>query len=1244
VKRKAVTLWICAVALAVSTDMVEASPPWEDETVVGIHKLPPRAVRHPYPDEASAKQGGISPWVISLDGTWRFHWVPHPDQRPSDFWKPEFDDRGWATIPVPSNWEMQGYGTPIYVNITYPHAKDPPRVMTDPPRHFTAWAERNPVGSYRRLVVVPPSWVNRRYILRFYGAASAMYVWVNGVEVGYSEDSRDPAEFDVTRLIRSGTNVVAVQVLRWCDGSYLEDQDFWRMSGLFRSVELISEPFAHVWDYEVRTEVAETFDRAKVVVSAQVVQPSGAPRAGQLRLELWDREHRRIGGASASCPPTSGTVRVELPVERPALWSAEDPALYTAVLSLTDESGGILEALRQRVGIRRVEIRSGQLRVNGQPVLIKGVNRHEHHPERGQVVSRADMIEDICLMKRLNINAVRTSHYPNVPEWYELCDQYGLYVICEANIESHGMGYGAESLAKAPSWRDAHLDRTRRMVETFKNHPCIVVWSLGNEAGNGPNFMATYDWIKQRDPTRPVQYERAELERNTDIYCPMYASITAMTNYAARSPERPLIQCEYAHAMGNSVGNLMDYWNAIRAYPALQGGLIWDWVNQGLRRPIPTRRVVEATWPRGLEADVLGTWVTDHGVRGAVVLGDRPEWNLTDALTVEVWVEGPSAAGFAPLVSRGDHQYELRFEHGREVVFVLHTGRWCDVRAPMPARWDSGAHHVAAVWDGRTAAIWWDGRCIAEGTRPGRLTPTSYPLEIGRNSEMRDRVSDAVVQAVRLWSRALSSDELARGEAKTSDGLVLDMNLRQVREAPRKPNHWPHPWYWAYGGDFGDQPNDGNFCCNGLVQADRSPQPHAWEVKKVYQSLWVRWPTNTTELEVENEYRFTSAERFEAVWELVCDGAVVRSGSLGRIRCPPMSKVRVPLPPLGVSLGAEDRSAPGEYFMNIHFILPEATPWAPAGYVVASEQIYLGGAPLRRVESAQGLLHVNVAAGTIAVVGDRFELVVDRATGQILLWRVGGQPVFTTPLRPNFWRAPTDNDRGNKMPTWAGIWRTAGPRSRARRCELVSSNAQEAIVEADLDVPAGDSRLSVRYRVRASGRVELDAQFEPKARAGESLPVVPRWGWIADMPGDRTRVEWYGRGPHENYWDRKTSAFVGRYVLPVSALIYDYVEPQENGHRTDVRWMTITDAAGRGLRVLGAPVFEFNAWPYRQEDLEGPAHPWEIPARDTVTVCVDALHMGVGGDNSWGARTHPEYCIHPGQVYHHRVLLEPIGF
>ena len=558
---------------------------WQDPAIVGVNREPPHATFTVYPDEALAKAGAreTSPFYRSLNSDWKFFWVARPADRPADFYRTSFDDASWKTIRVPSNWQFEGYDVPIYVNITYPWGvPDPPRIPAD----------NNPVGSYRTRFTVPPAWADRDVYLTFGGVESAFYVWVNGERVGYSEDSRTPAEFNITKYLKDGENLLAVEVYRWSDASYLEDQDFWRLSGIFRDVTLWSAGPLHVEDLQIRTGLDETYTDAELMVEVQVRNTSAAAKTFDVRTALFDPQGVEVGRATTAegkAPAgQTATAAMVQGVAAPKTWTAEAPHLYTLIVSLLDDGGRVVEAIPQKVGFRKVEMKDGQLKVNGRPILIKGTNRHEHDADTGHFVTVEQMLRDITLMKRHNLNAVRTSHYPNDPAWYDLCDQYGLYVIDEANIESHGMGYApARTLGNNPAWKAAHLDRTMRMVERDKNHPSVIVWSLGNEAGDGVNFEATSAWVKQRDPSRPVQYEQAGRKPHTDIFVPMYMRPTAVADYGAKPQPKPLIQCEYAHAMGNSTGNLREYWDLFYGNAQLQGGLVWDWVDQGIRTRIP---------------------------------------------------------------------------------------------------------------------------------------------------------------------------------------------------------------------------------------------------------------------------------------------------------------------------------------------------------------------------------------------------------------------------------------------------------------------------------------------------------------------------------------------------------------------------------------------------------------------------------------------------------------------------------
>jgi beta-galactosidase len=1016
---------------------------WENEAVVERNKEEPRASFFSYRnlEEARANDRSASDDFFLLNGTWKFNWVRNPAARPVLFYEDGFDVSDWSHIQVPGNWEVQGYGVPIYLNHPYAFEKDWPRIPHD----------YNPVGSYRRTFQLPDSWGDREVFLYFGAVKSAMYVWLNGRQVGYSQGSKLPAEFRVTDYLRAGTNTLAVEVYRWSDGSYLECQDFWRISGIERDVYLYSTPKVRIRDFFARADLNSDYVdgtlRVEVDTRNHLLDDGGEYQVRMTLAEPDDLtpivtetqpvEIRALGDSE---------VVFESSVSAPRHWTAETPNLYTLYLELLDGQGNVMEVVRTNVGFRNVEIRGGQLLVNGVPVYLKGVNRHEHDPQWGHYVSEELMRRDIELMKQVNINAVRTCHYPNDPRWYELADEYGIYIVDEANIESHGYGYDPDvTLGNRPEWEGAHLARTRRMVERDKNHPSVIIWSLGNEAGNGVNFYATYDRTKQRDPSRPVQYERALLDRNTDIFVPMYHPPERIEEYAKTNPERPLILCEYAHAMGNSVGNLEDYWDIIEDYDALQGGFIWDWVDQGLLK---------------------------------------------------------------------------RDENGKS--------------------------------------------------------------------------------------------------------------------------------YFAYGGDFGgpDVPSDGNFLINGLVQPDRRPNPHLWEVKKVYQYVTVE-PSDWTEgmhleatpVTITNKYDFTNLSVFSLGWKVEADGELVSSGELGELDVEPRGSrvVQLSLPPIQPEPGVE-------YFLTVSTRVNEARPGLPAGHEVAWDQMKLpvfSPAPSPDF-STSPVLHGVEDEGVLRVQGEGFTIVFERSTGTISSFLYQGTELIRSGLVPNFWRPPTDNDDGNRMPEWAAVWRSASLERRVEDMALNQLNDNLVVVEVAYSLPTVASTFSARYQIFGNGWILVQGELSP---GGDGLPDLPRIGMAMTMPGDFSHVTWFGRGPHESYADRKTGAAMGRYEGTVWEQHHPYVRPQENGNKTDVRWMALTDESGLGLMAVGVPLLSTSVWQYAAADLEDvpgkQRHSVDVKPRDFVTWNIDLKQMGVGGDNSWGAKPHPPYMI-PAQPYSYQFWLKPL--
>jgi beta-galactosidase len=1001
----------------------EPHPDWENPQMIGRNKEAPRATAIPFADPAAAlvRDPAESPWHSSLNGEWNFSWAENPASRPVEFFQPEYDVSAWDLIPVPANWQLHGYGYPIYTNVRYPWGDpDPPRV----PHDF------NPVGSYRRTFTVPEEWDGRQIYLHFGGVSSAFYLWVNGHEIGYSQGSRTPAEFNVTEYLVPGENMVALEVYRYSDGSYLECQDFWRISGIFRDVSLYSWDNLHIRDFQVHTDLDEGYSDADLGVDVWVRNLGSDARSFSVEAQLFDGDgNLYIDGLTMSASAETGgevKVRLDRQISDPPKWSAEEPNLFRLVVTLSDAHGSAIQSVSTNVGFRKVEITDGQLLVNGVAVLIKGTNRHEHDPDTAHVMSTEGMIQDILIMKRHNINAVRTSHYPDVPEWYDLTDRYGLYIIDEANIESHGIGYDPDkTLGNKPEWGEAHLDRTISMVERDKNHPSIIIWSLGNEAGDGVNFTATADWVRERDPSRPVHYERAELGPNTDIYCPMYERIPQIVEYAETYDDRPLILCEYSHAMGNSNGNLEDYWDAIYKYERLQGGFIWDWVDQGLRQPIPGR---------------------------------------------------------------------------------------------------------------------------------------------------------------------------------------------------------PDEYYFAFGGDF-EPPgvyHDDNFLMNGLVSADRVPHPGLLELKKVYQYITVT-PVDLAlgEIEVNNGFAFIDLDGFEGFWEIQGDGEVVASGRLPSLKASPFEsqQVRLRLPAV--------KPRPGvEYWLDLSFRLAEDSPWADKGHEVAWEQFKLDIADASPVMVAAEMPALEIAEGEdqITVSGDGFTARFDVATGTIASLVSGDTELIGSGPRPNFWRAPTDNDRGNDFPDRCAPWKTATGNWQVTGSAVETPSPAEVKVRFEGSFPDIDSTNQVVYTVLGDGDIIVEHSFTP---GDGELPEVPRFGMQLVIPGGFETVTWYGRGPHESYWDRKAGARVGKWSGTVDEQFVDYSEPQENGNKTDVRWVSLTNDDGTGLLVVGEPLIAFSAHHYTTDDLETNKHGYEMEYRQDITFNVDMGQTGVGGDTSWGARTHDKYTLWP---------------
>ena len=1021
---------------------------WHDLQVNEINRLPLHTLHFAYDPNDFAGTGAEyldkkkSMNYLSLDGTWKFNWVANADERPTDFYKTDLDDSKWNNIQMPGNWEMLGYGQPEYVNVGFGWRghfdQQPPAVPT----------KDNHVGSYRREINIPANWDGKRVIAHFGSVTSNIYLYVNGKFAGYAEDSKVAAEFDITPFLKKGKNLIAFQTFRWCDGSWCEDQDFWRLSGPARENYLYARSKEHrLLDVRVETELKNNYKDGYLNITAKVQGNTLA------YFGLYDPDGKEVI-VTGTDNVKNGVAKYQLRVKNVRKWSAETPNLYTLVVSPIQNGGMYLpyEIVQVKVGFRKVEIKNKQFQVNGQPVLLKGADRHEIDPDEGYNVSEQRMIQDIMMMKRMNINAVRTSHYPNDPRWYDLCDKYGLYVVAEANQESHGFQYGDDAAAKKPEFAKQIMERNQHNVSMFYNHPSIVTWSLGNETVMGDNFLKAYKWIKEQDKTRPVQYEQARRGEGTDIFCPMYYSVAASEKYAKdpNSP-MPLIQCEYNHTMGNSGGNLSDYWDLIRKYPILQGGFDWDFVDQALHRNIVK------------------------------------------------------------------------------------------------------------------------------------------PMSI----------------------------------------LPYKMNNEELRKIE-----------YCYGGDYNKyDPSDNNFNCNGIIGPDRQMNPHAYEVAYQYQNIWAKMVNaETGEVSVYNENFFRDLSNYALAWSLEEDGVETQNGTIADLDVPAQQTKNFTIP------YDKSKIKGKEVFLNIDFRLKEAEPLLTAGQVMAYAQLPVvtkqacSGDCSKMLAQGHGKKKMKLAAkkdNVVAVTTPNLTFKIDRSTGLISEYAYNGKSLLGEggTLKPNFWRAPTDNDMGAGLQKKFQAWKN--PQMNLKNIDVKKDKkANSVTILTSFDMPEVQGQMDITYVVFANtGAVKVTEDF--KATEGAKVSDMFRFGMLMQMPYTMEKSNYYGRGPIENYSDRKDCMRIGVYTDDADNQYFPYIRPQESGTKSDIRWWKQTDATGLGLQVKSCTPFYASAIHFDTEELDDgddkeQRHSFDLKKSKFTNLFLDSAHMGVGGENSWGAWPLEKYRVHYG--------------
>ncbi len=1031
-KKIHIALMLCLLAATGLQAQTTAEKPWQTPLINSINREPMQAHFIPFISEKAAIEQSKKPLSeifvlnkknerrISLDGVWDFKWFKNPSEcNDSEFLESAVASSGWKKINVPGSWELQGFDAPIYTDVRYPFPANPPFVPED----------YNPVGVYHRSFTIPAEWRTMDVFIDFEGVESAFYCWLNGKLVGYSEDSRLPAHFNISHLLKKGENSLVVKVFRYSDGSYLEDQDYWKYSGIERSVYVYALPKSRVKDFTLRSPLCNGYKDGLFETDLFLHHPQ---KGHSVEVTLMDgdgiiRKFRKKLGSPADTVVSFSEVIGEV---KP--WSAESPYLYNMVVTYRDKNNRQLESFCHPFGFRTIEIRNGLFLLNNKAITFKGVNRHEHDPEHGRTITIESMIEDIGLMKQFNINAVRCSHYPNNPQWYGLCDRLGLYVIDEANIESHGMEFHIDrTLADYPDWELPFMERMARMVKRDRNFTSIVTWSMGNESGYGKNFETLYHRTKAYDPSRPVQYEGSRQEGLSDIYCPMYARIWRLREHVNQRRTRSLILCEYAHAMGNSVGNLQDYWDLIYKFDQLQGAFIWDWVDQIIRS---------------------------------------------------------------------------KDEKGRDI--------------------------------------------------------------------------------------------------------------------------------WAYGGDLGyvGVPNDSNFCANGLIAADRTLHPHIWEVKKVYQSILFE-PVNfsSDKIRVTNRFDFKSLNDYYYKWRLEANGEAVQSGMAD---FPEILAGESAIIQLAIDAFEPDHR---EYFLRIEAFTQAESPLIPANHKVAIEQWAIDTPKMGiRPEAADTKfsdLMVEKSADNITIRAEKaFSASFSPEKGTINSMKRKGKELLIKGFTPNFWRALTDNDVANGTLERCGIWRDIEAQMLLDNFTIDDADKQNITITSSYKLPRQSSTLNMLYAISASGEIKVTMQFIP---GSEPLPEMPRFGMYLILAPEYRNFSWFGRGPHENYSDRKTSALIGKYKSDVSELFHRYIRPQETGNRCDVRWLALQNESGEGIFVKGDEPLSVSAWNFTQNDIDyvpfdiERKHGGSIELKELVWLNIDNAQMGVGGDNTWGAQVHPEYTITP---------------
>ncbi len=1197
-------------------------------------------------NEALAGNKVKSMSYLSLNGNWKFYYSETPEGIIPGFYTENFNDRKWNSIPVPSNWEMQGFGDPLFRNVNTPFPPDPPYV----PKEY------NPTGSYRRSFTIPSAWKSSEIFLRMEKTASASFVWINGKEVGYNEGAQEPAEYNITKFVKPGKNTIAVLVTKYSDGYYLEDQDYWRLAGIFDDVWLYSAPKTHLFDWYATTELDEAYSDASLSLTVDVKNYSSAVADGlSIHALVYDQGktlvREMISEKFQVLQSGKKSVVIKADFKDPAKWSAEKPALYNLVFELFDHKGNIIEVISGKIGFKETEIRNQVFYLNGMPVKLNGINSHMQHPVLGHTMDEATIRKDLALLKQFNINCVRTSHYPPVIRYLELADEYGIYIIDETGDEAHATQFVSED----KNWEAMYRERARKMVLRDRNHPCILFWSAGNESGEGDNICAVIDEGKKYDRTRFWMYGGNDFSHHCeDIIGPRYPQLYELITDVFLIPEttdpRPSFLDEYLAVTGNGGGGLDDYWELFYSYPRSMGGAIWDFVSTGITEKI---RSLKDSSINNIQVNAMGRAKLVQGISGkGIDLNGHDQWIeiyrdealeiSNDELTLSLWVFPRSLSYSAgTLITKGNNQFGIHQTGRDSMEFYLMTRSKQKIRTALPENWENNWHHVTATYDGKAMYINIDGKESKKKSVSGKLRNTPFPVNIGRNEELHGQetteyICDAIIDQVGIFSEVISADALKTpsSEIKRKAALWLDFEIMQEKGE-----------FYSYG--IGGR-------TYGSIWPDRRPQPEMWQIKKSAQPVQAKLVSLEDKVfELTNRFLFTNLKELQCVWILTADNEIVESGELTADILPQRSK-QVTIP-----FKNPEKIEGSEYRLLLSFRQKERTLWADPGFEIAWDQFDLPWSGNKRVDEKRSVKQLTVKDenGILEIAGDNFKYIFEKNSGILSSIQIKGKEMIMKGAELNVWRAPL----ANEVDDWA-VWRTRYPYRSQGYGGWASSewyafglDNLQLIPEYFSYKMIGDESVEIQvknlsmlasgngafmnhfiFRISGTGEMTIDHSVIPN---GIMPTWLPRIGVDWTLNPSLVNVEWYGRGPQENYPDRKSGYKTGIYKSTVKEMYEPYLIPQDYGLRTDNRWVRMTDSNGIGIEFSGSKLFNFNAYPYTTENLTKSVYTYQLKESEGITFNYDYATSGVG---CTALSVFSEYKVIP-QRFDFKIIVKPVS-